>query len=117
MRRQGEGLDLVQVAEAARRESWPVYIPERDMKGSKWARERDTVRDRALARQAAWQKEQHNARDEPQAHMWLPADVSRRLRGIAARTGLTAEQVLAQCADQVRLTHDSTLAVDAFAPR
>ncbi|MEU0032061.1 hypothetical protein [Streptomyces sp. NPDC006335] len=105
------------VAALMEQESWPVYAPEQDVLGSEWAREREAVRDGALARQVAWQKEQRDARDELQAYVWLPADVSRRLRAIVARTGLTPEQLLAQLADQVRLNDNGTLAVDAFAPR
>ncbi|MFE9687572.1 hypothetical protein [Streptomyces sp. NPDC006285] len=46
--------------------------------------------------------------------MWLSADPSRRLRAIAARTGLQPEQILAQLADQVRLDDTGTLTVDTF---
>ncbi|MFI1212404.1 hypothetical protein ACH4UV_32930 [Streptomyces sp. NPDC020802] len=48
--------------------------------------------------------------------MWLNANTSRRLRAIAARTGLAAEQLLAQLADHARLADDGKLAVDAFTP-
>ncbi|MCX4561767.1 hypothetical protein OHA02_37025 [Streptomyces phaeochromogenes] len=51
------------------------------------------------------------------AQVWLPADVSRRLRAIAAHTGLEPEQVLAQLADRVRMDDDGALTVDAFTPR
>ncbi|MGI3198684.1 hypothetical protein ACRJ4W_08840 [Streptomyces sp. GLT-R25] len=47
--------------------------------------------------------------------MWLSAEMSRRLRVIAARTGLEPEQVLAQLADRVRMD-DGALEVDAFTP-
>ncbi|MDQ0955943.1 cytidylate kinase [Streptomyces phaeochromogenes] len=66
---------------------------------------------------AAWQMERQDARDELKAQVWLSADVSRRLRVIAARTGLEPEQVLAQLADRVRMDDDGVLAVDAFTPR
>ncbi|CAM5468362.1 putative protein OS=Streptomyces griseorubiginosus OX=67304 GN=AQJ54_42745 PE=4 SV=1 [Streptomyces griseorubiginosus] len=98
-------------------EGWPVYSPEHDVQGSAWARERDARRDGALARHAAWQQEQRDARDELQAHVWLSADVSRRLREICARTGLRPEQLLAQLADQARLAEDGTLTAGPFAPR
>ncbi|MFF5011346.1 hypothetical protein ACFY3G_52325 [Streptomyces phaeochromogenes] len=51
------------------------------------ARERDARREGALARHTAWEKERQDARDELKAQVWLSADVSRRLRAIAARTG------------------------------
>ncbi|WP_328687602.1 hypothetical protein OHA74_55350 [Streptomyces phaeochromogenes] len=40
----------------------------------------------------------------------------RRLRAIAAHTGLSPEHVLAQLADHVRMD-DGALTVDAFTPR
>ncbi|MFJ6393911.1 hypothetical protein ACIQJT_40770 [Streptomyces sp. NPDC091972] len=105
------------VAALMEQEGWPVYAPEQDVKGSEWAQKRDTARDGALARQAAWQKERQDARDELQAHVWLPADASRRLRAIAARTGLTPEQILAQLAEHVRLTEDGALTAGPFTPQ
>ncbi|GHB92469.1 hypothetical protein AB0H69_48640 [Streptomyces phaeochromogenes] len=42
--------------------------------------------------------------------------MSRRLRAIAARTGLTPEQVLTQLADRVRIDDNGALAVDTFTP-
>lgn len=66
-------------------QGWLVYSPERDVKGSTWARERDAQREGALARRATWQREQQDARDELKAQVWLSSDVSRRLRAIAAR--------------------------------
>ncbi|WP_307530820.1 hypothetical protein [Streptomyces umbrinus] len=98
-------------------QGWPVYSPEQDVQGSTWARERDAQREGALARRAAWQMEQQDARDELKTQVWLSADVSRRLRAIAARTGLEPEQVLAQLADQVRMNDDGALTVDTFTPR
>ncbi|MFF5011454.1 hypothetical protein ACFY3G_52930 [Streptomyces phaeochromogenes] len=97
-------------------QDWPLYSPEQDVQGSTWARERDAQREGALARRAAWQMERQDARDELKAQVWLSADVSRRLRVIAARTGLEPEQVLAQLADRVRMDDDGVLAVDAFTP-
>ncbi|MCR3731832.1 hypothetical protein FHS35_008749 [Streptomyces umbrinus] len=105
------------VADLMDAQGWPVYSPERDVKGSAWARERDTQRAGALARRAAWQRERQGARDELKAQVWLSADVSRRLRAIASRTGLEPEQVLAQLADRVHMDDDGALAVDAFTPR
>ncbi|MFC8202249.1 hypothetical protein ACFUTV_43765 [Streptomyces sp. NPDC057298] len=74
-------------------------------------------REGALARRAAWQMERQDARAELRAQVWLSADVSRRLRTIAARTGFEPEQVLAQLADRVRMDDDGSLTVDAFTPR
>ncbi|MFF5011519.1 hypothetical protein ACFY3G_53290, partial [Streptomyces phaeochromogenes] len=76
-------------------QGWPLYSPERDVQGSTWAQERDAQREGALARRATWQKERQDARDELKAQVWLSADVSRRLRAIAARTSLSPEQILA----------------------
>jgi cytidylate kinase len=81
-----------------------------------WARERDARREGGLALHVVWQKEQRDARDGLKAHLWLPADVSRRLRAVAARTGLQLEHVLSQLADQVRLNDNSTLTVGTFTP-
>ncbi|WAU78562.1 hypothetical protein O1Q96_01695 (plasmid) [Streptomyces sp. Qhu-G9] len=97
-------------------QGWPVYSPEGDVQGSTWARGRDAQREGALPRRAAWQMERQDERDEWKAQVWLSAEVSRRLRVIAARTGLEPEQVLAQLADQVRMDDDGALAVDAFIP-
>ncbi|WP_307517386.1 hypothetical protein [Streptomyces umbrinus] len=97
-------------------QDWPIYSPEQDIQGSTWARERDTQWEGALARRAAWQMERQDARDELKTQVWLPADTSRRLRTIAARTGFSPEQVLAQLADRVRMDDDGALAVDAFTP-
>ncbi|MFF3489668.1 hypothetical protein ACFYXC_41645 [Streptomyces sp. NPDC002701] len=96
---------------------WPCYSPEQDVQGSMWARERDAQRERALARRAAWQKGRQEACDELTAQVWLSAEVSRRLRAIAVRTGLEPEQILAQLADRVRIDDDGALTVDAFTPR
>ncbi|MFJ6393419.1 hypothetical protein ACIQJT_38185 [Streptomyces sp. NPDC091972] len=60
-------------------ECWPVYAPEQDVRGSESGRERNIVRDVALARHAAWQKKQRDVRVELQAHVWLSADDSRRM--------------------------------------
>jgi hypothetical protein len=73
---------------------------------------RDTRREGAIARRAAWERERQDARDELKAQVWLPADPSRRLRAIAARTGLQPEQILAQLADRLRMNDDGALAVD-----
>ncbi|MFJ9729299.1 hypothetical protein ACIRP3_41810 [Streptomyces sp. NPDC101209] len=97
-------------------ERWPVYAPEHDAQGSSWARERETRKAGAVARRSAWTQQQRDACEELRTQVWLSADVSRRLREICARTWLRPEQVLAQLADQVRLTEDGTLTAGPFAP-
>ncbi|MFG2683984.1 hypothetical protein [Streptomyces sp. NPDC048392] len=94
--------------------SWTSYDPAQDDQGTSWARERDTRRQGALQRHEAWVRERQDAKDEVHAQVWLSADVSRRLRAIAARAGLSAEQVLAQLAGQARMNDDSRVAVEAF---
>ncbi|WP_413755101.1 hypothetical protein [Streptomyces sp. MMBL 11-3] len=64
-------------------EDWPVYEPERDVQGSMWVQGREDRRQEALARRAAWQKDQWEAREELKTQVWLNADTSRRLRTIA----------------------------------
>lgn len=85
-------------------QDWPVYSPEQDVQGSTWARERDAQREGALTRRAALQRERQDARDELKAQVWLPADASRRLRAIAARTSLDPEQVLAAAMNWALIT-------------
>jgi hypothetical protein len=46
----------------------------------------------------------------------LAADPSRRLRAIAARTGLNPEQILAQLAGRVRMDDTGALTVTTFTP-
>ncbi len=69
-----------------------------------------------MDRHAAWFKERQEAKDELRAQVWLRADVSRRLRAIAARAGLSAEQVLAQLAHHAQMHNDGTVAVEPFTP-
>ncbi|MGX9890543.1 hypothetical protein [Streptomyces sp. NPDC002276] len=95
---------------------WSVYDPEQDVQGSQWARERGERRAGALARHAAWRQERQDARDELRTEVWLAAEPGRRLRVIAARTGLRPEQLLAQLADHARLNDDGTLAIEPFTP-
>lgn len=96
---------------------WEVYDPDQDAEGSAWAQEREARRKAALDRHAAWVNEQREAKDELRAQVWLPADVSRRLRAIAAGTRLTPEQVLAELARHAELRDDGTLTVAPFLPR
>ncbi|MFJ9250904.1 hypothetical protein [Streptomyces sp. NPDC101776] len=94
-----------------------AYNPGEDVQGSEWARERDERRTGAVVRHAAWQQKRQDAREELRTEVWLSADPSRRLRTIAARTGLRPEQLLIQLADYARLNDDGTLAVEPFTPQ
>jgi len=105
------------IAALMEREGWPVYLPEQDVQGSAWERDREAWRQDATDRHAAWAQEQRDARDELQAQVWLSAEVSRRLRTITHATGMNPEQLLAQLADQVRLNDDGTLTAGPFTPR
>ncbi|MEV4975390.1 hypothetical protein [Streptomyces scopuliridis] len=95
---------------------WGTYDPDSDAEGSAWTRQRETRRQTALDKHAAWAKEQREAKEELRAHVWLPADVSRRLRAIAASTRLTPEQVLAELARHAELRDDGTLTITPFHP-
>lgn len=58
--------------------------------------------------------------DKPRASLvtlWLAADVSRRLRVIAGRAGLSPEQVLAQLAEHARMNDSGLVTVEPFLPR
>ncbi|MFD9495205.1 MULTISPECIES: hypothetical protein [unclassified Streptomyces] len=68
------------------------------------AGEREQRRREALTRQEGWLAQQRDEQDELRTELWLAADVSRRLRSIAARAGVTPEQVLAQLAEHARAT-------------
>ncbi|MEU1940517.1 hypothetical protein ACH49O_41185 [Streptomyces coeruleorubidus] len=92
------------------------YDPAQDVQGTTWAQEREARRQGAVDRHAAWVTERQEAKDELRAQVWLRADVSRRLRAIAARAGLSAEQVLAQLAQRVQMHDDGTVAVEPFTP-
>ncbi|MFE7572245.1 hypothetical protein ACFU76_35775 [Streptomyces sp. NPDC057539] len=76
---------------------------------SAWARQRETRRQTVLGEHAARAQEQREAKEELRADVWLPADVSRRLRAIAARTRITPEQVLTELARHTELHDDGTL--------
>ncbi|MGW0653260.1 hypothetical protein ACWD4T_31455 [Streptomyces umbrinus] len=93
---------------------WQAYAPDQDNDGAAWASEREARRQTALAGHAAWAKEQQDATDELRAQVWLSADVSRRLRAIAAGSRLTPEQVLAELARHAELRDDGTLTVTPF---
>ncbi|MEU3743439.1 hypothetical protein AB0E78_41135 [Streptomyces sp. NPDC032198] len=60
--------------------------------------------------------QRQEAKEELQAQVWLSAADSRRLRAIAARTGPSPEQVLAQLAGHAVMGQDSVVWVPEFAP-
>ncbi|MER8160073.1 hypothetical protein [Streptomyces sp. NPDC094472] len=93
-----------------------AYDPDEDAQGVAWAQERQTRRQGAVDRHAAWARERQDAKDELRAQIWLSADTSRRLRAIAARAGLQPEQVIAQLADHVRMDEDGAVVVAPFTP-
>ncbi|MEU6911479.1 hypothetical protein ACWDZW_40140 [Streptomyces coeruleorubidus] len=93
-----------------------AYDPAQDAQGTAWANEREARRQGARDRHAAWMKDRQDARDELRAQVLLPADTSRRLRAIATRAGLSAEQVLAQIAHHAQMHDDGTVAVEPFTP-
>ncbi|MFG2441040.1 hypothetical protein [Streptomyces sp. NPDC048508] len=94
-----------------------TYEPAQDHQGTLWAGEREQRRREALTRQEGWLAQQRDERDELRTELWLAADVSRRLRAIAARTGVSPEQVLAQLAEHARMNDSGMVKVDAFLPR
>ncbi|MFJ3673938.1 hypothetical protein ACIPSE_46640 [Streptomyces sp. NPDC090106] len=98
-------------------EGWTVYDPDRDTPGTAWDQDREARRIGALARHTAWRQEQADARDELRTQVWLTADAGRRVREIAARTGLSPEQLLAQLAAHAELRDDGTLAAGPFTPQ
>ncbi|MET7828967.1 hypothetical protein ABZT23_30375 [Streptomyces sp. NPDC005386] len=55
--------------------------------------------------------------DELRAEWGLAADVSRRLRAIAGRVGVSPEQVLAQLAEHARMNDSGMVTVEPFLPR
>ncbi|MET7830730.1 hypothetical protein ABZT23_39485 [Streptomyces sp. NPDC005386] len=76
---------------------------------------REQRRQDALTRHAGWLAQQRDEQDELRAELWLAADVSRRLRAIAAR-GLSPEQVLAQLAEHARINDRGMMTVEPFLP-
>ncbi|MFD9404971.1 hypothetical protein ACFWA4_39915 [Streptomyces sp. NPDC060011] len=94
-----------------------TYEPGQDPQGTLWAGEREQRRREALTRQEGRLAQQRDEQDELRTELWLAADVSRRLRSVAARAGVTPEQVLAQLAAHARATEDGTMTVEPFLPR
>ncbi|MFE9989785.1 hypothetical protein ACFYRK_23325 [Streptomyces sp. NPDC005381] len=91
-----------------------TYEPAQDRQGTLWAGEREQRRRDALKRREGWLARQ---RDEQRAELWLAADVSRRLRAIAGRAGISPEQVLAQLAEHARMNDSGMVTVEPFLPR
>ena len=94
---------------------WAVYDPGQDAQGTAWAGDREGRWQGAADRRAAWERDRRDARDELRARVWLSADVSWRLRALAARAGLSPNRVLAQLTDRVRIDDNGTL-IEPFTP-
>jgi hypothetical protein len=98
------------------------YDPSQDVQGTTWAQEREARRQGAVDRHTARVKERQEAKDELRTQIWLPADVSRRLRAIATRASLSPELVLTQLtqlahhAHHAQMHNDGTVAVEPFTP-
>ncbi|MFD9400268.1 hypothetical protein ACFWA4_15830 [Streptomyces sp. NPDC060011] len=124
----GDPAELARVW-AARLEEWrrvaaflkvkghSTYEPAQDQQGTLWAGEPEQRRREALTRQQGWLARQRDEQDELRTELWLAADVSRRLRAIASRAGLSPEQVLAQLAEHARMNDDGMVTVEPFLPR
>ncbi|WP_399554288.1 hypothetical protein [Streptomyces anulatus] len=93
-----------------------VYDGDQDEKGSAWAREREERRTTALRNHAAWTEQQREKRDELCAELWLGAAAGRRVRAVAARAGLTPNEILAQLAGRVTVDDDGAVSVAPFTP-
>ncbi|MFE9813073.1 hypothetical protein [Streptomyces sp. NPDC005548] len=94
-----------------------TYEPTQDHQGTLWAGEREQRRREALTRQEGWLAQRRDEQDELRTELWLAADVSRRLRAIAAQAGVSPEQVLAQLAESARINDDGMVTVEPFLPR
>ncbi|MFD9403446.1 hypothetical protein ACFWA4_32060 [Streptomyces sp. NPDC060011] len=94
-----------------------TYEPSQDRLGALWAGEREQRRREALTRQEGWLAQQRDEQDELRLGLWLAADVSRRLRSMAAHAGCTPERVLAQLAEHARLDDTGMVTVEPFLPR
>ncbi|MFH8365143.1 hypothetical protein ACH4FV_36965 [Streptomyces anulatus] len=92
------------------------YDGDQDEKGCAWAREREERRSTALRNHAAWTEQQREKRDELCAELWLGAATGRRVRAVAARAGLTPNEILAQLAGRVSVDDDGAVSVAPFTP-
>ncbi|MFF0190818.1 hypothetical protein [Streptomyces sp. NPDC005244] len=95
---------------------YATYEPAQDPQGTAWVGEREQRRRDALTRQEGWLAQQRDEQDELRAELWLAADVSRRIRAIAARAGLSPEQVLAQLAEHACMNDRGMVSVEPFLP-
>ncbi|MFJ9570755.1 hypothetical protein [Streptomyces bacillaris] len=93
---------------------WDTYKPEQDVEGTLWAQEREERRAGFLARHAAHREQ---AADGLRADIWLSARAGRLIRALAARTGLTPDQVVAQITENAVLSDDGAVSVPLFTPR
>ncbi|MFD7684482.1 hypothetical protein [Streptomyces sp. NPDC060187] len=104
------------VAALLESEGHATYEPGQDDQGTLWAGEREQRRREALTRQEGWLAQRRDEQDELRVELWLAADVSRRLRAMAARAGLVPEQVLAQLAEHARVSDSGMVTVEPFLP-
>ncbi len=72
-----------------------LYDGDQDETGSAWSREREERSATALRNHAAWAEQQRQRRDELHAEFRVSAPAGRRIRAVAARAGLSPNEVLA----------------------
>ncbi|MGW1469027.1 hypothetical protein ACWCPT_32365 [Streptomyces sp. NPDC002308] len=93
-----------------------TYVPESDVRGTAWERERVERRERRLAEHGAFVAQRRERVDEVRAEVWLPPAPSRLIRQVAEQAGLTPGQVVEQLAERVVVSNDGTVSVAPFAP-
>ncbi|MFL0021352.1 hypothetical protein ACJBCE_00180 [Streptomyces sp. NBUL23] len=93
-----------------------VYDAALDETGSTWAWAREERHARVLRERAAWAERQREERDELHAELWLGAAAGRRVRAVAARAGLTPNEVLVQLAERVSVDDGGAVSVAPFTP-
>ncbi|MFI1530336.1 hypothetical protein [Streptomyces griseus] len=93
-----------------------VYNTALDETGSTWAWEREERHARVLRERAAWAERQREKGDELHAELWLGAAAGRRVRAVAARAGLTPNEVLVQLAERVSVDDGGAVSVAPFTP-
>ncbi|WP_257624349.1 hypothetical protein [Streptomyces griseus] len=93
-----------------------VYNAALDETGSTWAWEREERHARVLRERAAWAERQREKGDELHAELWLGAAAGRRVRAVAARAGLTPNEVLVQLAERVSVDDGGAVSVAPFTP-
>lgn len=88
-----------------------------DAVGATWAREREERRTGALRAHAAWMDQRREEREGLRSEVWLSGAAGRRVRAVAAQTGLTPQQVLDQLTERVAVGEDGvTVSVAPFVP-